>query len=339
MDFSKNVAEKGKWATASTRWNSEGDGVNKSRVTAVYWRPRGEYNSLRVFDCVSLHADGSMYTYDSSRDGARAKFEPLADVAALSVVSSGDPGSNPLARWHFGRSSLNAAAFSPDSRYLAIVNGAGMCRVLDVAHDRPNIVEGFKSYYAGFHAVAWSPCGRYVLAGGESDMIEIWGLYEREVLAWGVQGHRAWITDIAVDALAAGDHSILRFASVGEDCRVALWDWRLPTDDVSDDDGDDDALEDRAAKMSVSSLPKNGRGPSFSGPDAKISKSAHRDDVERLVPLMTHKLHTSPVTAVRFTDEAALTATSDCVKLWLRPTQPSRYVRKTTDDMGSDSNW
>ena len=168
-------------------------------------------------------------------------------------------------------------------------------------------------------------------------MIEIWGIYEREVLAWGVQGHRGWITDIAVDELAAGDHSILRFASVGEDCRVALWDWRLPTDDVSDDE--DDELEDRTAKMSVSSLPKSVRGPSFSGPDAKISKCAHRDEVERLVPLMTHKLHTSPVTAVGFTDEAALTATSDCVKLWLRPTQPSRYVRKTTDEMGSDSNW
>ena len=77
-----------------------------------------------------------------------------------------------------------------------------MCRVLDVELDRPNIVAGFKSYYAGFNAVTWSPCGRYVIAGGESDMLEIWGLYEREVVAWGCGGHRSWITDVAVDERA-----------------------------------------------------------------------------------------------------------------------------------------
>jgi hypothetical protein len=41
---------------------------------------------------------------------------------------------------------------------------------------------------------------------------------------------------------------------------------------------------------------------------------------------MTHKLHTSPVTAVRFTAEAALTATLNEIKLWRRPSHPSRYV-------------
>jgi hypothetical protein len=334
VDLGRWLGEKAKRATATTtRWNADGDGVNASRTTCVRWRTRGDdkENLATGFDFVSLHADGSMYTYDSSKDVVAAKFEALADASALSVAASQVPGSNPSARWHFGRHTLNAAAFSPDCRYLVVVNGAGMCRVLDVELDRPNIVAGFKSYYAGFNAVTWSPCGRYVIAGGESDMLEIWGLYEREVVAWGCGGHRSWITDVAVDERAAGEgHRFLRIASVGEDCRVAFWDWHFPEDDdfgeTAARDSNTATLADQASRLSVGAARASRRAPSFVGPDANIVQSAHRDEVERLVPIMTHKLHTSPVTAVRFTAEAALTATLDEIKLWRRPSHPSRYV-------------
>ena len=334
VDLGRWLGEKAKRATATTtRWNADGDGVNASRTTCVRWRTRGgdKENLATGFDFVSLHADGSMYTYDSSKDVVAAKFEALADASALSVAASQVPGSNPSARWHFGRHTLNAAAFSPDCRYLVVVNGAGMCRVLDVELDRPNIVAGFKSYYAGFNAVTWSPCGRYVIAGGESDMLEIWGLYEREVVAWGCGGHRSWITDVAVDERAAGEgHRFLRIASVGEDCRVAFWDWHFPEDDdfgeTAARDSNTATLADQASRLSVGAARASRRAPSFVGPDANIVQSAHRDEVERLVPIMTHKLHTSPVTAVRFTAEAALTATLNEIKLWRRPSHPSRYV-------------
>ena len=334
VDLGRWLGEKAKRATATTtRWNADGDGVNASRTTCVRWRTRGDdkENLATGFDFVSLHADGSMYTYDSSKDVVAAKFEALADASALSVAASQVPGSNPSARWHFGRHTLNAAAFSPDCRYLVVVNGAGMCRVLDVELDRPNIVAGFKSYYAGFNAVTWSPCGRYVIAGGESDMLEIWGLYEREVVAWGCGGHRSWITDVAVDERAAGEgHRFLRIASVGEDCRVAFWDWHFPEDDdfgeTAARDSNTATLADQASRLSVGAARASRRAPSFVGPDANIVQSAHRDEVERLVPIMTHKLHTSPVTAVRFTAEAALTATLNEIKLWRRPSHPSRYV-------------
>jgi len=325
VDVGKHVSEKARRLPATRRWNAGGNGVNGSRTTCVKWRKGGGMDAS--FDFVSLHADGSMYTYDSTSEGPAAKFTQPTSDATPSVVSSDVPGSNPSARWHFGRSALNAAAFSPDGRYLVVVNGAGMCRVLDIAAPKPRIVAGFKSYYAGFNAVAWSPCGRYVLAGGESDMIEIWGFYEREVVAWACEGHRSWITDIAVDQSEDIEgHRILRFASVGEDCRVALWDWHIPDDDA---DADVAALDDRASQLTVSESapPRHARRASFFGPDVHVVQSAHRNQTERIVPIMTHKLHTSPVTAVRFTAEAVLTATLDSMKLWLRPSHPSRYSR------------
>jgi len=319
MDLEKNVAEKTKKAVACSRWNADGAGVCKSRVTALRWVPRE--SQAMGFDCISAHADGSLYIYDSASDGPSAKIEPLLDRSALSVANAGDPSSNPRARWHFGESSLNAAEFSPDGDHLAVVNGAGMCRVLFVGAAKPTVISGFKSYYGGFNAVAWTPCGRYIIAGGESDMVEIWGFYEREVLAWGCGGHRSWITDIFVDERLMRDRSnFLRFASVGEDCRVALWDLILP-----DDEEEAPAIEEQAARLSISST-RHGRRASFAGPDAQVACSARRDEVQRIVPIMTHKLHTQPVTAVRFTDEGVLTATADSIKLWLRPTTSSRYA-------------
>jgi len=338
VDVGKHVSEKARRSPVTRRWNAGGNGVNGSRTTCVKWRTGGGTDV--PFDFVSLHADGSMYTYDSTSEGTAATFTQLTSDTTPSVVSSDVPGSNPSARWHFGRSALNAVAFSPDGRYLVVVNGAGMCRVLDIAAPKPKIIAGFKSYYAGFNAVAWSPCGRYVLAGGESDMIEIWGFYEREVVAWACEGHRSWITDIAVDQSDAIEgHRILRFASVGEDCRVALWDWHIP-DDADDDADDVDALDDRASQLTVgeSAPPRHARRASFFGPDAHVVQSAHRDQIERIVPVMTHKLHTSPVTAVCFTAEAVLTATQDSMKLWLRPSHPSRYARGAPRDADPDES-
>jgi len=33
-----------------------------------------------------------------------------------------------------------------------------------------------QSYYGGLHCCAWSPDGRYVAAGGEDDMLALYGL-------------------------------------------------------------------------------------------------------------------------------------------------------------------
>ena len=78
VDVGRWLGEKAKRATATTtRWNADGDGVNASRTTCVRWRTRGDgkENLATGFDFVSLHADGSMYTYDSSKDVVAAKFE------------------------------------------------------------------------------------------------------------------------------------------------------------------------------------------------------------------------------------------------------------------------
>lgn len=55
-----------------------------------------------------------------------------------------------------------------------------------------------QSYYGGVQCVAWSPDGRYLAAGGEDDLVSIYGLTEKALVAWG-EGHNSWVMQVAFD--------------------------------------------------------------------------------------------------------------------------------------------
>lgn len=55
-----------------------------------------------------------------------------------------------------------------------------------------------QSYFGGVSCVCWSPDGRYIAAGGEDDLVSIYGMAERGVVAWG-EGHSSWVTQVAFD--------------------------------------------------------------------------------------------------------------------------------------------
>ena len=44
--------------------------------------------------------------------------------------------------------------------------------------------------------VAWSRDGRYVLSGGEDDLVSVWSVEQRTVVARG-QGHQSWVNAAA----------------------------------------------------------------------------------------------------------------------------------------------
>ena len=90
---------------------------------------------------------------------------------------------------------MSCASFSPDGQYLAVAGGAdGICRILDVTHwERPRLCGGFKSYYGGLRTVRWAGDGHYVLAAGESDLVEVWAVPEGRYCAAWADGHASWV--------------------------------------------------------------------------------------------------------------------------------------------------
>lgn len=35
--------------------------------------------------------------------------------------------------------------------------------------------------------------GKYILTGGEDDLVQVWSMDERKVVAWG-EGHNSWVS-------------------------------------------------------------------------------------------------------------------------------------------------
>ena len=89
------------------------------------------------------------------------------------------------------------------------------CRLTDI----------YSSYYGGFLCVCWSPDGKYVLTGGQDDLVSIWTLADRQIIAR-CPGHHSWVTAVAFDPWRCDDRNY-RFGSVGEDCRLLLWDFNV----------------------------------------------------------------------------------------------------------------
>lgn len=73
--------------------------------------------------------------------------------------------------------------------------------------------------------ICWSPDGKYVLTGGQDDLVSVWSLGERRIVAR-CPGHQSWVTAVAFDPWRCDDGNY-RFGSVGEDRRLLLWDFNV----------------------------------------------------------------------------------------------------------------
>jgi hypothetical protein len=208
----------------SLRFNTDGGGgfggserarlespANAARCHHVAWCGNGGVDRLGGF--VSCHGDGNLYAYSVSRDASVDPwFPPIAGDASAPSVTPGRVGkdgqalANPFARWHLGDGPMACASFSPDGQFLAVAGARdGICRILDVTHwELPKLCGGFKSYYGGLRTVSWAGDGHYLLAGGESDLVEVWNVDARQCVAW-AEGHASWVTCACEDAHVRDD--------------------------------------------------------------------------------------------------------------------------------------
>lgn len=64
-----------------------------------------------------------------------------------------------------------------------------------------------KSYFGGLLCCCWSPDGRYIVTGGEDDLITVWSFHGSYVLARG-HGHRSWVSNVSFDSYCCNIPSI-----------------------------------------------------------------------------------------------------------------------------------
>jgi catabolite repression protein CreC len=204
--------------------------INPSAITTTLWLP----NKENLF--VAAHMDGSVIVYDKEKEDAEFVPEEQSPVdngytngthkpkvQIRKSVQSRNQKTNPVAVWKFSNMKVNSIAFSPDGQLLAIVCEDGTLTIFDYINER--VLDVFRSYYGGIICVTWSPDGRYVLTGGQDDLVSIWSIADRALVARCV-GHQSWVMDVKFDPWRCDERNY-RFGSVGDDCRLLLWDFNI----------------------------------------------------------------------------------------------------------------
>ncbi|KAH9952078.1 WD40 repeat-like protein [Amylocystis lapponica] len=349
------------------RLNKQGRLCN-SPCTAVRWVP----DSQNLF--LVSHADGTLVVYDKEReDGAFSPQEPWVPVSAPSSLDESSSNSshsewnpldsifvtmppwhpvtagaafqaggkaekektakNPVSHWRVSRRNIVDFVFSPDAKFVAAISEDGCLRVIDTVAEQ--LVDCYASYFGSLHCVAWSPDGRFVLTGGQDDLVTIFSPWEQRVIAR-CQGHSSFVSALAFDDIRC-DGRTYRFGSVGEDNKLILWDFSsgaLHRPKIHN------AHHQRLSMTSSISLALRRRGEStlflppagLSGGESPLPKyhpAPSRNEVAVVQPVVVKHIGGDMMTHIAFVSKGLLTATKGAhIKLWIRPlaVQP-RHLR------------
>ncbi|KAJ5923222.1 hypothetical protein N7454_008467, partial [Penicillium verhagenii] len=200
--------------------------INNSPVTHIKWLPGSE----NLF--MASHANGVLVVYDKEKEDALFSAETIGiperdpsqyPFEILKSVNSRNQKTNPVSSWKLASQKISHFSFSPDQRHLAVVMEDGSLRLMDYLKEE--VLDIFRSYYGGLICSCWSPDGKYIVTGGQDDLVTIWSFPERRIVAR-CQGHNSWVSSVAFDPWRC-DQKTYRFGSVGDDCRLLLWDFSV----------------------------------------------------------------------------------------------------------------
>ncbi|KAL7283679.1 WD40 repeat-like protein [Trametes coccinea BRFM310] len=350
------------------RLNKQGRICN-SPCTAIRWVP----DSPNLF--LVSHADGTIIVYDKEReDGAFIPHEPGSSPPTVfpldgtsSSSSQGEwnpldsiyvtmppwhpvtaggpvvPGTkqdkekaakNPVSHWRVSRRSIVDFVFSPDAKFLAAISEDGCLRVIDTVAEQ--LVDCYASYFGALTCVAWSPDGRYILTGGQDDLVTIFSPWEQRVVAR-CQGHSSFVCGVAFDDVRC-DGRTYRFASIGEDNKLILWDFSsgaLHRPKLHA------AHHQRMSMTSSISLALRRRGESTvylpptgaSGVESPLPRyhpAPSRNEVAVVQPVVVKLLGSDTLTDIAFLPKGLLTANKlGHIKFWIRPLAAQRRHLRT----------
>lgn len=317
--------------------------IDKTKVTCLAWVP----GSTQLF--LVSHLSGQLYLYKSEcASGPAAPHYQLFKTGPGYTVYTcrSKQTRNPLFRWLVGEGSLNHFAFSPCATFLATVSQDGFMRCFD--YDRMELVGSFRSYFGGLLCVTWSPDSKYILCGGEDDLVTLWSMKEKRIVARG-QGHNSWVNCVQFDPYLCSPDGCYRFGSVGQDTQLCLWD--MNESDVlkqpkvkkhsSQQNGSATNQQQKHACQNNNSTLSNNPASTVGSKDGSVNSSLNPKEVNGCVtpmaplgsslcprlnqvpmlePLICKKIAPERLTSLHFREDCIVTACQEgYVCTWARP--------------------
>ncbi|GAA6008987.1 hypothetical protein JCM10207_004056 [Rhodosporidiobolus poonsookiae] len=230
---------------------------------------------------------------------------------------------NPVSHWRLSRKAITAFAFSPDLQLCAAVGEDGCLRIIDAVEEK--LLDCYSSYFGSLHCVSFSPDGRFVVTGGQDDLCTVYAPLEQHVVAH-CQGHSSWVTSVAWDPWRSEERT-MRFVSVGEDCKVVLWDLSSAALTRPKSHIHHPHVRRQSASSQVS-LPRRSGSESHSHlplePAARTTPTFHpaprRDDISLLQPVLIKQLSNDLLTDIQILPDFLVTGSrTGQIKQYDRP--------------------
>jgi len=195
------------------RYNRNGY-LNSSSCTAIKWIPGSENEFIATFN------NGIVMVFDKDKEDSIPFSPPTVpnkeNFFSYKYLSS----SNPNQWWKVSDKKITACEFSPDFDYLALTSMDGTLKIINYSTNQ--LCDIYHSYFGGFLCVDWSSDGKFLVTGGQDDLVSVWAF--RGNIVARCQGHSSWINSVMFDKYNSINRCY-RFASVSEDTKLILWEF------------------------------------------------------------------------------------------------------------------
>jgi len=187
------------------------------------------------------------------------------------------------------------------------------------------LVDCYASYFGALTCVAWSHDGRFILTGGQDDLVTIFSPWEQRVVAR-CQGHSSFVSALAFDDSRC-DGRTYRFGSVGEDKKLILWDFSSGTLHRPKLQATHNQRTSMSSTISLALRRERPAQcpPSFDtthpdGRSFRFHPAPSRNEVAVVQPVLVKSVEGDILSSVSFLSRSILTSTkTGYVKLWIRP--------------------
>ncbi|KAF4634430.1 hypothetical protein G7Y89_g3675 [Cudoniella acicularis] len=313
--------------------------INSTPVSEIRWIPGSENLFL------AAHMDGSLVVYDKEKDDAaflpeenhvytngssessNGSSEHTAKIHIDKSVHSKNQKFNPVSFWKLSNQRINAFAFSPDNRHIAVVSEDGTLRIIDYLKEQsvPQASElGNSLTNLGFWIFTPAIMEDLFAYAGHQMATEA-------TIVARCQGHQSWVTAVCFDPWRCDDRNY-RFGSVGEDCRLLLWDFSVgmlhrPKASSVRQRGSVSSrfanpLQRQETQNTTASRLRSNSAVSADGEDEHTIEHPvqPRATTAMLPPVMSKVIDPDPLCWLEFTQESVITSCkSGHIRTWDRP--------------------
>ena len=192
---------------------------------------------------------------------------------------------------------ISCMSLSPDGSKVAVGTKDGRLQVFNL--HTSSLYGGFHSFFGGILCCAWSSDGKMIAAGGEDDLIAVWDVETRKIRCH-CEGHTSWVSSVAFDSLVSEEGAPTILASVGQDCKICMWEILQ------------DSFENTESPSHKSSLPP--RHPVISH---GLTLATKKNDMNLINPLCCLRVHHDPLSYVGFLHDSVVVGGYDgAILIW-----------------------